>query len=510
MDYNPVVTEQLILVIIAPFDNTSIGCGAPTPPNAANMCVNCIRNEVDITEGIPKQVTLHFCRNCERYLQPPQIWVKAELESRELLALCLKKLKGLGKVRLVDAGFIWTEPHSRRVRVKLTIQKEQIFEVEYVVSYQQCDECTRLAAQNTWKAIVQVRQKVEHKRTFLYLEQLILKHNAFKDTTNIKEVRDGIDFYYGQRGHAVKMLEFLGAVVPIKYKTSEQLISTDIHSGSSNYKFTYSVEISPVCKDDLVCLPRKLAQSLGNITQLVLCSRVGNSIHVLDPNTLQTAEISSNVYWRAPFFSLAASKNMVEYYVLDVETLGPVRGKNVLADVHVARMSDFGRNDTAFIARSHLGALLNPGDTVMGYDLTRSNFNDDNFSLLNQNGLADVVLVRKSYPNRRKKSKPRHWKLQQLGKEEEEMLPRKQDQARIENDLELFMRDLEEDPEMRQTINIFKSEFVQQNKDINMETTDSEVEEEEDFPEVSLEEMLDEMQLQDGGPDEQYEDDMMM
>lgn len=88
------------------------------------MCVNCIRNEVDITEGIPKQVTLHFCRNCERYLQPPQIWVKAELESRELLALCLKKLKGLGKVRLVDAGFIWTEPHSRRVRVKLTIQKE--------------------------------------------------------------------------------------------------------------------------------------------------------------------------------------------------------------------------------------------------------------------------------------------------------------------------------------------------------------------------------------------------
>ena len=36
------------------------------------MCVNCIRNEVDITEGIPKQATLHFCRNCERY--PPTSW----------------------------------------------------------------------------------------------------------------------------------------------------------------------------------------------------------------------------------------------------------------------------------------------------------------------------------------------------------------------------------------------------------------------------------------------------
>ena len=28
------------------------------------------------------------------------------------------------KVRMVDAGFIWTEPHSRRVKVKITIQKE--------------------------------------------------------------------------------------------------------------------------------------------------------------------------------------------------------------------------------------------------------------------------------------------------------------------------------------------------------------------------------------------------
>ena len=28
------------------------------------------------------------------------------------------------KVRLVDASFVWTEPHSKRLKVKLTIQKE--------------------------------------------------------------------------------------------------------------------------------------------------------------------------------------------------------------------------------------------------------------------------------------------------------------------------------------------------------------------------------------------------
>ena len=73
---------------------------------------------------MPKQATVNFCRNCERYLSPPQNWLPAELESRELLAICLRRLKGLKEVRLIDAGFIWTEPHSKRLRVKLTVQKE--------------------------------------------------------------------------------------------------------------------------------------------------------------------------------------------------------------------------------------------------------------------------------------------------------------------------------------------------------------------------------------------------
>lgn len=99
-------------------------CGTPIPPNSANRCVNCLRNTIDITENIPKQAAISFCRNCDRWLSPPQAWLIAELESRELLAICLRKLKGLKEVRLVDAGFIWTEPHSKRLRVKLTVQKE--------------------------------------------------------------------------------------------------------------------------------------------------------------------------------------------------------------------------------------------------------------------------------------------------------------------------------------------------------------------------------------------------
>lgn len=31
------------------------------------------------------------------------------------------------QVRLIDAGFVWTEPHSKRIKMKLTIQKEVIW-----------------------------------------------------------------------------------------------------------------------------------------------------------------------------------------------------------------------------------------------------------------------------------------------------------------------------------------------------------------------------------------------
>lgn len=68
--------------------------------------------------------SVSFCRNCERFLSPPKTWTLARLESSELLSICLRKLRGLNKVRLTEAHFIWTEPHSKRLRVSLTIQKE--------------------------------------------------------------------------------------------------------------------------------------------------------------------------------------------------------------------------------------------------------------------------------------------------------------------------------------------------------------------------------------------------
>ena len=37
-----------------------------------------------------------------------------------------------------------------------------------------------------------------------------------------------------------------------------------------------------------MCLPVKLAQSLGNINQLVLCHRITSSVQLVDPQTTQS------------------------------------------------------------------------------------------------------------------------------------------------------------------------------------------------------------------------------
>jgi nonsense-mediated mRNA decay protein 3 len=68
-----------------------------------------------------------------------------------LLAICLRKIKGLNRVKLISAGFIWTEPHSKRIKVKLTVSKEvsnltlieQSFIVEFIEAYTQCDDCKK-------------------------------------------------------------------------------------------------------------------------------------------------------------------------------------------------------------------------------------------------------------------------------------------------------------------------------------------------------------------------------
>ncbi|GJN80770.1 ribosome-binding protein [Purpureocillium lilacinum] len=480
-------------------------CGAPIDGTTATgaLCFACVKLTVDISQGVQREATLNFCRDCDRWLMPPTSWVVAMPESRELLALCLKKLRGLNKVRVVDASFIWTEPHSRRIKVKLTIQDQvqdgmllqQTFEVVYVVATQQCPECAKSYTANVWRACVQVRQKVLHKRTFLFLEQLIMKHSAHRDTLNIKEAKDGINFFFSQRNQAEKFIDFLNSVVPVKVKSSQELISQDVHTSKKSFKFTYSAEIVPICRDDLVAMPIKLAKQYGNISPLVLCHKIGTSVYLMDPQTLQTADISGPVYWRSPFTSLADVKEMVEFVVMDIEPTPTRRGKWVLSEATVARASDLGVNDKTYFTRTHLGHYLQPGDSAMGYLLTGTMFNNPEFEALEESNvysstIPDVVLVKKHYPNRRR-NRRRNWKLKRMNKDEGELLPKKADQDRMDREYEMFLQDVEEDEELRAAMALYKNEKKREEEEMSIAETETDAGDDAGVPQVDMEELLD-------------------
>lgn len=169
------------------------------------------------------------------------------------------------------------------------------------------------------------------------------------------------------------------------------------------------------------------------------------------------AAIDGDKYWRNPFKALMSFKALTEYTVLDSTPVASTRKfirvnrKTRLAEVEVVRNSDFGVNDQRFIATSHLGHLLKAGDTVLGYDLTTAVLSEATDDYV----LPDVILVRKLYPRRAKKSE-RNWHLKKMEGVEESVPLRKVDQNMVDSEYDRFLEELEEDKDMRSQINLYQ------------------------------------------------------
>ena len=118
------------------------------------------------------------CR-CQRF-QGTHGSLFEEDERHFLSSLCLIPI-GLKFVKLVDAEFVWTEPHSKRIKIKITIQKEvwiefvvnhlslkqvfrvilqQSFIVVFIFQNKTCEDCIMEVIEHKVKAVVQLRQKV--------------------------------------------------------------------------------------------------------------------------------------------------------------------------------------------------------------------------------------------------------------------------------------------------------------------------------------------------------------
>lgn len=453
-------------------------CGVVTAKNPSNRCASCICQ--DVSNSVSTHGDIYFCRNCERYLTPPATWVCAGYQSKELLALCLKRVNGLKQVRYIDSDFVWTEPHSKRIKVKIVFQEEVeggvVVQREVVVVFTvhnlMCDDCHRVEAKDYWKSCVQIRQRMTHKKTLYYMEQLILTHRMHVETktTNIKQVHEGLDFYYQDKKDARKMVEFLKTVLPCRSDNAKELVSHDIRNNNYNYKYTYCVEIVPLCKHNIVCLPLPLARQLGNIGQICIVDRVTQVIHLLNPSTKKISELRSEVFWKYPFRALCNPNELAEYIVMNIEIVGADQSikmkavskkeasvarhqgvgsnKHALADVWVVRANEMGMGEEIH-CRSHLGYLLKPGDSVLGFDVRNSNVNDPNLEQMNSDLVPDVVLVKKICGDSNKRAHKRRFKLEHLEKENEI------ETASNDRDFNQFLEDLEEDEEDRKNVKLY-------------------------------------------------------
>ncbi len=95
--------------------------------------------------------------------------------------------------------------------------------------------------------------------------------------------------------------------------------------------------------------------------------------------------------------------------------------------------------------------------------------------------------MKKTFPERGH-GRTRHWELKQLDKEVGEEMKKNVLKA-AERDYEDFLREVEEDPEMRGQIRVYKAKNAKAIYEANKQQMGDE------FPEVALEELLDVMSL---------------
>ena len=89
------------------------------------------------------------------------------------------------------------------------------------------------------------------------------------------------------------------------------------------------------------------------------------------------AEINAGNFFKQPFKSLTSPKTLTEFTVMNIEVIedgerhrfsgqGAISKRHVLADVWVCKTSEIGINDATIHTRTHMGHILNVGDSVLG------------------------------------------------------------------------------------------------------------------------------------------------
>ena len=324
------------------------------------MCIDCLRAQFDITGGIERSGEVVQCRKCERWHIKQDQWTYYALESAGLLSACLRKIAGLGNgsMKLIDAAWVWTEPHCDRLKVSVEVehgvldnkvQLRQKAVIEFVVRHKQCMECIREATDHSWGAMIQIRQKVGHKQSLFLLEHLLTKAGLHNLMISITICKEGLDLFFKVRNQAEIVVNFISSHMPIRVRKSQKLISRDQQSNFSRFEITYHLEIAPVCKGDLVVTSKELSGS----ADLMVVTKLSSSVHLMSPMTLNKAELNSQkIFSSSPrlLTTLLTAKHLTQFVVLDITP--------IIDEKHVSSAASDDGKGMPFAKMKDVGGIL--------------------------------------------------------------------------------------------------------------------------------------------------------
>ncbi|KAI5191359.1 60S ribosomal export protein NMD3 [Nematocida sp. AWRm77] len=413
-------------------------------------CVRCAMKELPKIQ-IETVRKVDRCTTCLRYSVPPSGWTILEYEENEMLRYLLKKIPELAKYKLEKAEFVHSEEHSKRLRMTLHINRtEELAEqgayepvvetvsIVWTIKGKHCLDCARIASKQTWSSVVQLRQRSESKATLLWLEQAILRAGLHNETTDIKGVPHGIDFFYKHKTPALRLVRFVEAQVVAHSKDSEQLVKMDKQSSDSRYKFAYSVEIPSINRHDLIYLPEALAKAYS-LSQLCTVLKVSRLISLVDVRGA-LKDINKIEYFKhiKQIRVLRTQKHLVPFEVVESERTKPKGGAGTGENVLV-----YGNNSTqtvtvlkgdgTFESTQTFLTGLKEEDKVLGYDL--SSFYTD---LEIQPG---VVLIKKEVAINE------NWKIKRL--------TQGSSSPTDPTDFRLLVEEIKQNPQMLRTVDLY-------------------------------------------------------
>jgi nonsense-mediated mRNA decay protein 3 len=203
-------------------------CGVDIEPNDAMMCLPCLRMEVaretqGSLDAIEREVVR--CPKCYQWKRDTlsMHYFAAELESVELLTHLVKRMRRLKDLNVKDASFVWTEPHSKRIRVRVDYEQDvlgqgakisQTVVLEFTIRDHLCKNCGKLGTKDGWSSIVQIRQHALSVGVLLRLEKDVRESGLHLHAAQIGTTGSGLDMTFNEDKHAHDLVRFVRGRVP--------------------------------------------------------------------------------------------------------------------------------------------------------------------------------------------------------------------------------------------------------------------------------------------------------